>query len=169
MKPWCHQSSKPQQEAITMKILLAVDGSEIAIRATRKLVETSAWYKQAPQVLLVTVQPPVPYVFFAGSPARTWSRSIIASKERRRSRRASRCSTQQASGTARTCSWRDRPDDRRPCAENRLRHDLHGHPRHVGDLDCGGRVDRDPGLAPYACSCSARAITRAHSSVQIAT
>jgi nucleotide-binding universal stress UspA family protein len=49
-----------------MKILLAVDGSEIALRATRKFVETLGWYKQAPQVLLVTVQPPVPYVFFAG-------------------------------------------------------------------------------------------------------
>jgi nucleotide-binding universal stress UspA family protein len=49
-----------------MKILLAVDGSETAVRATRKFVETSAWYKQAPQVLLATVQPPVPYVFFAG-------------------------------------------------------------------------------------------------------
>lgn len=49
-----------------MKILLAVDGSETAVRATRKFVETSAWYKQAPQVLLVTVQLPVPYVFFAG-------------------------------------------------------------------------------------------------------
>ena len=45
-----------------MKMLLAVDGSESAVRATRKLVETLAWYKETPQVLLVTVHPPVPKV-----------------------------------------------------------------------------------------------------------
>lgn len=45
-----------------MKILLAVDGSENAVRATRKLVETLAWYKQTPEVELVTVHPPVPHV-----------------------------------------------------------------------------------------------------------
>ena len=49
-----------------MKILLPVDGSESAVRATRKLVETSAWYKQAPEVELVTVRLPVPHVLFAG-------------------------------------------------------------------------------------------------------
>jgi len=45
-----------------MKILLAVDGSESAVRATRKLVETLAWYKQTPQIELVTVQSLVPHV-----------------------------------------------------------------------------------------------------------
>jgi len=44
------------------KILLAVDGSESAIRATRKLIETAAWYKEPPQVELVTVHLPVPHV-----------------------------------------------------------------------------------------------------------
>ena len=45
-----------------MKIVLAVDGSETAVRATCQLVETVAWYKETPQVELVTVQSPVPHV-----------------------------------------------------------------------------------------------------------
>jgi nucleotide-binding universal stress UspA family protein len=50
-----------------MKILLAVDGSETAVRATRKLVEASPLYKQAPEVELVTVQPRVLSVGLAGA------------------------------------------------------------------------------------------------------
>ena len=42
-----------------MKILLAVDSSESAVRATRNLAEASPLYKQAPEVELVTVQPRV--------------------------------------------------------------------------------------------------------------
>ena len=45
-----------------MKILLAVDGSESAVRATRKLVETLSWYKHVPQVDLVNVHPMLPYL-----------------------------------------------------------------------------------------------------------
>jgi nucleotide-binding universal stress UspA family protein len=45
-----------------LKILLAVDGSESALRATRKLIETAAWYKEPPQVELVTVHLPVPHI-----------------------------------------------------------------------------------------------------------
>ena len=45
-----------------MKILLAVDGSEPSIRATRKLIETLDWYKETPQVELVTVHLPTPHV-----------------------------------------------------------------------------------------------------------
>lgn len=45
-----------------LKLLLAVDGSESAIRATRKLIETAAGYKEPPQVELVTVHLPVPHV-----------------------------------------------------------------------------------------------------------
>ena len=45
-----------------LKILLAVDGSESAVRATRKLVEGAAAYKESPQVELVTVHLPVPHV-----------------------------------------------------------------------------------------------------------
>ena len=45
-----------------LKILLAVDGSESAIRATRKFIETAGWYKEPPQVELVTVHLPVPQV-----------------------------------------------------------------------------------------------------------
>lgn len=44
------------------KILLAVDGSEGALRATRKLIEGAAAYTEPPEVELVTVRPPVPLV-----------------------------------------------------------------------------------------------------------
>jgi nucleotide-binding universal stress UspA family protein len=42
------------------KILLAVDGSESALRATQRLVETIALYKNIPEIELVTVHLPVP-------------------------------------------------------------------------------------------------------------
>lgn len=45
-----------------IKILLAVDGSESAVRATRKLVETLSWYKDPTHVDIVNVRPPLPYV-----------------------------------------------------------------------------------------------------------
>jgi nucleotide-binding universal stress UspA family protein len=45
-----------------MKILLAVDGSESAARATRKLAEAAAAFREAPAIELVTVHVPVPYV-----------------------------------------------------------------------------------------------------------
>ena len=48
-----------------LKILLAVDGSESAVRAVRKLVETVGWYKAPPAVELVAVHLPVPLVGFA--------------------------------------------------------------------------------------------------------
>jgi nucleotide-binding universal stress UspA family protein len=44
------------------KILLAVDGSESAVRATRKLVESAGWYEEPLQVELVTVHLPLPHV-----------------------------------------------------------------------------------------------------------
>ena len=44
------------------KILLAVDGSESAVQATRKLVEGAAAYREPPHVELVTVHLPVPNV-----------------------------------------------------------------------------------------------------------
>jgi nucleotide-binding universal stress UspA family protein len=44
------------------KILLAVDGSQSAIRATRKLVESAGWYKEPIQIELVTVHLPLPHV-----------------------------------------------------------------------------------------------------------
>ena len=49
-----------------MKILLAVDDSENAVRATRDLAAASLLYKQAPEVELVTVQPRVLSVGLAG-------------------------------------------------------------------------------------------------------
>jgi nucleotide-binding universal stress UspA family protein len=49
------------------KILLAVDGSEHGLAVTRKLVESFRWYKEAPEVELLTVHPPVPLVGGMGS------------------------------------------------------------------------------------------------------
>jgi nucleotide-binding universal stress UspA family protein len=45
-----------------LKVLLAVDGSESALRATAKLIETAAWYKEPLQVELVAVHLPVPHI-----------------------------------------------------------------------------------------------------------
>ena len=51
-----------------LKILLAVDGSESALRATRKLIESAGWYQEPIEIELVTVHPPVPQVGgFAGA------------------------------------------------------------------------------------------------------
>jgi len=51
-----------------LKILLAVDGSESATRATQKLIETAGWFKEPLEVELVTVHLPLPQVGgFAGS------------------------------------------------------------------------------------------------------
>jgi len=44
------------------KILLAVDGSESAVRATRKLIESAGWYKEPIEIELVTVHLPLPHV-----------------------------------------------------------------------------------------------------------
>lgn len=44
------------------RIVLAVDGSDCALRAARKLIETIALYRHAPDVDLVTVHLPVPRV-----------------------------------------------------------------------------------------------------------
>jgi len=48
-----------------LKILLAVDGSESAARAARKLIETAGWYKEPPAVELLAVHLPVPLVGFS--------------------------------------------------------------------------------------------------------
>jgi nucleotide-binding universal stress UspA family protein len=45
-----------------LKILLPVDGSESAIRATKKLVEMLGWYRETPAVELCTVHLPLPRV-----------------------------------------------------------------------------------------------------------
>jgi nucleotide-binding universal stress UspA family protein len=57
------------------KILLAVDGSESALRATRKLIESVAAYKVPPRVELVTVHPPVPH--YGGFSAAVVSHEMI--------------------------------------------------------------------------------------------
>ncbi|MFA7280214.1 MAG: universal stress protein [Sterolibacterium sp.] len=43
-----------------MKILLAVDGSEISLRAVRSLIDHVRWFADKPEVHLLTVQPPIP-------------------------------------------------------------------------------------------------------------
>ena len=43
-----------------LKVLLPVDGSKSATSATKKLVETLAWYKSCPQIDLLAVHLPVP-------------------------------------------------------------------------------------------------------------
>lgn len=45
-----------------VKILLAIDGSECAIRATRTVVEWLPLYKEMPQIELVNVRQPLPYL-----------------------------------------------------------------------------------------------------------
>jgi nucleotide-binding universal stress UspA family protein len=43
-----------------MKILLAVDGSKPSLKAVQTLIDHADWYRQKPQVELVTVHLPVP-------------------------------------------------------------------------------------------------------------
>lgn len=43
-----------------LKVLLPVDGSANATRATEKLIETLGWYKEQPRVDLLAVHLPVP-------------------------------------------------------------------------------------------------------------
>ena len=43
-----------------LKVLLPVDGSESATRATQKLIETLGWYKERPKIDLLAVHLPVP-------------------------------------------------------------------------------------------------------------
>ena len=45
-----------------LKILLPVDGSPSAVRATQKLIEMLAWYKEPPVIDVVVVHLPVPRV-----------------------------------------------------------------------------------------------------------
>lgn len=44
-----------------LRILLAVDGSEHALRATRRLIESIPLYRESPEIVLVTVHLPVPH------------------------------------------------------------------------------------------------------------
>lgn len=45
---------------MTMKILLPVDGSDCALRAVEHLLSHSAWFREAPEVHLLNVHPPIP-------------------------------------------------------------------------------------------------------------
>ena len=43
-----------------MKILLAVDGSEISLRAVRSLIDHVRWFAERPELHLLTVHLPIP-------------------------------------------------------------------------------------------------------------
>ena len=43
-----------------LRLLLPVDGSQSALRATRTLIESIAWYKEPPAIDVLTVHLPVP-------------------------------------------------------------------------------------------------------------
>jgi nucleotide-binding universal stress UspA family protein len=45
-----------------VKVLLPVDGSPSAVRATQKLIATLGWYKESPAIDLLAVHLPVPRV-----------------------------------------------------------------------------------------------------------
>jgi len=45
-----------------LKILLPVDGSPSALRATQKLIDTLDWYKEAPAIEVMSVHLPIPRV-----------------------------------------------------------------------------------------------------------
>ena len=45
-----------------MKILIAVDGSKPSLKALQLLIEHSDWYREPPEVELITVHLPVPAV-----------------------------------------------------------------------------------------------------------
>jgi len=50
-----------------LKVLLPVDGSPSAIRATRKLIDTLDWYKEAPAIDLIAVHLPLPKIGNVGA------------------------------------------------------------------------------------------------------
>jgi len=43
-----------------MKILLAVDGSDVALRAVDHLIGHVSWFREMPEIHLLHVQPPIP-------------------------------------------------------------------------------------------------------------
>ena len=45
---------------MSMKILLAVDGSECSLRAVDHLLSHVAWFRDVPEIHLLHVQPPIP-------------------------------------------------------------------------------------------------------------
>ena len=45
---------------MTIRILLPVDGSDCALRAVGHLIAHAAWFRDAPEIHLLHVQPPIP-------------------------------------------------------------------------------------------------------------
>ena len=50
-----------------LKLLLPVDGSPSALNATRKLIDTLSWYREAPAIELCAVHLPLPRVGNTGA------------------------------------------------------------------------------------------------------
>lgn len=50
-----------------LKLLLPVDGSASSLNATRKLIDTLAWYREAPAIELCTVHLPLPRIGNVGA------------------------------------------------------------------------------------------------------
>jgi nucleotide-binding universal stress UspA family protein len=50
-----------------LKVLLPVDGSPSAVRATQKLIDTLGWYRDTPAIEVIAVHLPVPRVPNMGS------------------------------------------------------------------------------------------------------
>jgi nucleotide-binding universal stress UspA family protein len=63
------------------KILLAVDGSESAVRATRFLIESLSLYKETPQVDVLTVHRALPNVGSLGSGVTKQTRDAYYNEE----------------------------------------------------------------------------------------
>jgi nucleotide-binding universal stress UspA family protein len=72
-----------------LKVLLPVDGSKSATRATKKLIKTLGWYKEQPRVDLLAVHLPVP---------RFPNMSLVVGKEMLERYYAEECKKMLASG-----------------------------------------------------------------------
>ena len=43
-----------------LRVIVPIDGSEVADRAARRAVEMSSWLREKPEIHLINVQPPLP-------------------------------------------------------------------------------------------------------------
>lgn len=83
-----------------VKVLLAVDGSETAIRAARRLADSAAWYKAPPEVHLTTARLEVP---MAGKVSAALGHHAIEQYYREESEEALRAARQVITGAGLIC------------------------------------------------------------------
>ncbi len=135
-----------------LKVLLPVDGSKSAVRATKALVKTLAWYKSSPQIDLLAVHLPVPRLHNMG---------LVVSKQMLERYYAEESAVMLAPSekileaakvkyTVHTAvgSIAETIIDRGETI--RQRHDLHGNARHDRARQHGVGVRRDQSAAPGA-------------------